>query len=103
MQPPAKPTEDIAHYDHGITYIQDQAFSLTPQNPLEIIEDVLRVIKTPIPSGKPQNIQNSCASAGESSTNTATTMSKSKLQKERRLAKSLKTCVLFQSPWTTRD
>ena len=66
------------------------ATTLNPQSPLEIIEDVLKVIKTQILIGKPQNIQNSCATASESSTNTATTMSKSKLQKERRLAKSLK-------------
>ena len=67
-----------------------QAITLTPQSTLEIIEDVLKVIKTPILIGDPQNIQNSCATAGEASTNTATTMSKSKLQKERRLTKSLK-------------
>ena len=86
----AKPTEYISHFDHEITNLQDQATTLTPQSPLEIIEDVLKVIKTPVLIGNLQNIKNSCATAGEASTNTATTMSKSKLQKERRLTKSLK-------------
>ena len=45
---PAKPTEDIAHFDHEITNLPDLATTLNPQSPLEIIEDVLKVIKTPI-------------------------------------------------------
>ena len=82
--------ECIAHFDHEITNLQDPATELTPQSPLEIIEDALKVIRTPILIRNSQNIQNSYATSAEASTITAIEMSKSKLQKERRLTKSLK-------------